>query len=72
MFRERWGVLVYGTGPRGGVDGGTERTVRNREGVEWVGGVRPKYWVPRERIRTQPIMCLVDSLVQALYAFLQG
>ena len=66
------GVLVYGAGPRGHVAGGTERTVRNREGVETVGGVRPKYWVPRERIRTQPIMCLVDSLVQVLYAFLQG
>ena len=72
MFRERWGVPVYGAGPRGHVDGGTERTVRNREGVERVGGVRPKYWVPRERIRTQPIMCLVDSLVEVLYAFLQG
>ena len=65
-------MLVYGAGPRGHVDGGTERTVRNREGVERVGGVRPKYWVPRERIPTQPIMCLVDSLVQVLYAFLQG
>ena len=54
------------------MDGGTERTVRNREGVERVGGVRPKCSVPRERIRTQPIMCLVDSLVQVLYAFLQG
>ena len=65
-------MLVYGVGPRGHVDGGTERTVRNREWVEMVGGVRPKYWVPRERIRTQPVMCLVDSLVQVLYAFLQG
>ena len=65
-------MLVYGPGPRGHVDGGTERTVRNREGVERVGGLRPKYWVPRERIPTQPIMCLVDSLVQVLYAFLQG
>ena len=46
------------------------RTVRNREGDERVGGVRPKYWVPRERIRTQPVMCLVDSLFQVLYAFL--
>ena len=64
-------MLVCGAGPRGHVDGGTERTVRNREGVERVGGgVRPKYWVPRERIRTQPVMCLVDSLVQVLYAFL--
>ena len=63
---------VYGAGPRGHVDGGTERTVRNREGVEGVGGMRPKYWVPRERIRTQPIMCLLDSLVQVFYAFLQG
>ena len=54
------------------MDGGTERTVRNGEGVERVGGVRPKYWVPRERIRTQPVMCLVDSLVQVLYAFFQG
>ena len=52
------------------MDGGTERTVRNREGVERVGGVCPKYWVPRERIRTQPVMRLVDSLVQVLYAFL--
>ena len=52
VFGERWGVLVYGAGPRGHVDGGTERIVRNREGVERVGGVRPKYWVPRERIRT--------------------
>ena len=42
------------------------------KGAERVGGVRPKYWVPRERIRTQPIMCIVDSLVQVLYAFLQG
>ena len=50
VFGERWRVLVYGTGPRRHVDGGTERTVRNREGVERVGGVRPKYWVPRERI----------------------
>ena len=65
-------MLVYRVGPRGHVDGGTESTVRNREGVEGVGGVRPKYWVPRERIRTQPIMCLVDSLVQVLYALLQG
>ena len=65
-------MLVYRVGPRGHEDGGTERTVRNREGVERVGGVHPKYWVPRERIRTQPVMCLVDSLVQVLYAFLQG
>ena len=65
-------MLVYGVGPRGHVDGGTELTVRNREGVERVRGVRPQYWVPRERIRTQPIMCLADSLVQVLYAFLQG
>ena len=65
-------MLVYGAGPRGLGDGGTERTLRNREGVEWVGVVRPKYWVPRERIRTQPIMCLADRLVQVLYAFLQG
>ena len=65
-------MLVYGAGPRGHVDGGTERTVRNRERVERDGGVRPKYWVPRERIRAQPIMCLVESLVQVLYAFLQG
>ena len=43
MFGERWRVLVCGAGPRGHVDGGTERTVRNREGVERVGGVRPKY-----------------------------
>ena len=50
VFGERWGVLVYGAGPRGHVNGGTERTVRNREGVERVGGVRPNYWVPRERI----------------------
>ena len=63
-------MLVCGAGPRGPVDGGTECTVRNREGVERVGGVRLKYWVPRERIRTQPVMCLVDSLVQVLYAFL--
>ena len=41
---------VYGADPRGHVDGGTERTVRNREGIERVGGVRPKYWVPWERI----------------------
>ena len=46
----------------------TEKGLRSSR----VGGVRPKYWVPRERIRTQPIMCLVDSLVQVLYAFLQG
>ena len=65
-------MLVYGAGPRGHVDGGTERTLRDQEAVERVGGVRPKYWVPRERIRTQPVMCLVDGLVQVLYAFLQG
>ena len=65
-------MLVYGADLRGHVDGGTERNVRNREGVERVGGVRSKYWVPRERIRTQPIMCLVDCLVQVLYASLQG
>ena len=63
-------MLVCGAGPRGHVDGGTERTVRNQEGVERVGGVCPKYWVPRERIRTQPVMRLVDSLVQVLYAVL--
>ena len=67
---ERWGLLVCGAGPRGHVDGGTERTVENREGVERVGGVRPKYWVSSERIQTQPVMCLVDSLVKVLYAFL--
>ena len=59
-------MLVYGAGPRGHVDRGTERTVRNREGVERVRGVRPKYSVPRKRIRTQPVMCLVDSLVRVL------
>ena len=63
-------MLVCGAGPRGHVDGGTERTVQNREGVERVRAVRPKYWVPRKRIRTQPVMCLVYSLVQVLYAFL--
>ena len=63
-------MLVYGAGPRGHVDGGTELSVRNREGVERVGGVCPKYWFPRERIRRQPVMRLVDSLVQVLYAFL--
>ena len=57
-------------GSKGDVVGRTERTVRNQEGVERLGGVRPKYWVPRERIRTQLVMCLVDSLVQVLYAFL--
>ena len=65
-------MLVYGAGPRGHVDGGTERTVRNREGVGRVGAVRPKYWVRREGIRTYTVMCSVDSLVQVLYAFLQG
>ena len=65
-----WGVLVCEAGPRGHVDGGTERTVRSREEVERVGGVRPKYWVPRERIRTQPVMFFMDSFVQVLYAFL--
>ena len=65
-------MLVYGAGLRGHVDGGTERTLRKREGVEGVGGVRPKYWVPRNRIRTQPVMCLVDSLDQVLYAFLES
>ena len=65
-------MLVYGAGRRGHVDGGTERTVRNREGVERVRGVLPKYWVARESIRTQPVMFLVDSLVQVLYAFLPG
>ena len=40
--------------------------------VAYYVGYHSKYWVPRERIRTQPIMCLVDSLVQVLYAFLQG
>ena len=68
----RGGGCWYAGRVRGGMwtDRGTERTVRNREGVERVGGVRPKYWVPRERIRTQPVMWLVDSLVQVLYAFL--
>ena len=63
-------MLVCGAGPRGHVAGGTERTVRNQEGVERVGGVRARYWVPNERIRTQPVMCLVDSLVGVLYVFL--
>ena len=65
-------MLIHGVGPRGHVDGGTERSGRDRERVERVRGVRPKYWVPRERIRTQPVMCLVASVVQVLYAFLQG
>ena len=58
----------------GRVRGGmwTEVLNANREGVERVGGVRPKSWVPRERIRTQPVMCSVDSPVQVLYTFLQG
>ena len=40
------------------------------KGLRGPGGVRPKYWVPRERIRTRPVMCLANSLVQVLYAFL--
>ena len=42
------------------------------KGLRGLEGVRPKYWVPRERIRTQPVMCLVDNLVQVFYAFPQG
>ena len=75
FLRRVWGEVGGAgirAGPRGHVDGGTERTVLNREGVERVGGVSPRYWVPKERIRTQPVMCLVDSLVQVLYAFLEG
>ena len=44
----------------------TEKELRGSEGCAQSIGSQ------RERIRTQPVMCLVDSLVQVLYAFLQG
>ena len=44
----------------------TEKGLRGSEGCAQSIGSE------RERIRTQPVMCLVDSLVQVLYAFLQG
>ena len=62
-------MLVHGAVPRGHVDGGTERTVRNREGVERVGGVRPKYWVPRRSSRARPSMALCSARVEPGISF---